>query len=101
MGGRFEVDPAGLRAAAPDVGATAGRLGDAVAELRARLAGLHGCWGDDEPGRAFGSNYEPQAGELLSHLDLLVEALGKVPDGLEEMAANYAQAESDSTMQGR
>lgn len=100
MSDRFDVDPASIRAAAPGVASAAGRLGDAVDDLRSRLAGLYGCWGDDEPGRAFGSNYEPQADALLAHLERLADALGNVPAGLREMAANYDDAESDSTVPG-
>lgn len=61
---------------------------------------LDGCWGDDEPGRAFGANYGPKGDSMLQHLAGLVTALHGVPGGLHAMARRYQDAESSSHLSG-
>ncbi|MGH9155916.1 MAG: hypothetical protein ACRD1K_08830 [Acidimicrobiales bacterium] len=64
------------------------------------MARLDECWGDDEPGRAFGANYAPRGRAMLEHLAGLAAALGTVPEGLHRMADNYTGAESSSRIPG-
>ncbi|MBW3556065.1 MAG: hypothetical protein KY454_03900 [Actinobacteria bacterium] len=101
MAGDFDVSPQTLHVAAEGVGRAADRLDDAVAELRSAMGRLDGCWGDDEPGRAFGGHYSPNGRAMLEQLTGLATALEIVPGGLQRMAERYEEAESDSRIPGR
>lgn len=100
MPDQFEVSPSTLRVAGDGITRTAGSLEAAVAELRSAMARVDGCWGDDEPGRAFGDNYEPKGRAMLDHLAGLAGALASVPGGLEQMAGDYERSEASSTIPG-
>ncbi|MEX2658770.1 MAG: WXG100 family type VII secretion target [Acidimicrobiales bacterium] len=69
MPDRLEINPGVLRSTGSAVDGTAERLSGAVADLRSALSRVGDCWGDDEPGSAFGESYEPAARNLLTHLD--------------------------------
>lgn len=92
MAEQFEVRPSALHHAADRWRDEVPDLSRAVCELRSRLGGAR-PWGDDEPGRAFGHRYQPNADALLGALDKLVTGLGAVADGLDAMAARYEGAE--------
>lgn len=100
MADQFEISPPTLRVAGNGIARTANRLDDAVAELRSAMGRLQGCWGGDEPGRAFGDNYEPKGRAMLDHLAGLAGALASVPSGLEQMAGDYERSEASSTIPG-
>ena len=100
MSDRMEIRPAVLRSAGEGVDGTAERLSGAVADLRSALSGIGDCWGDDEPGSAFGKSYEPAARNLLTHLDALVEGLTSIGPGLRSMADDFDAAEDASTIGG-
>lgn len=96
----FDVFPQTLQQAADGVGRTADRLDASVDSLRSAMERLDGCWGDDEPGRAFEAHYAPQGRAILEQLSELVIALRSVPTGLRKMADRYEQAEASSHIPG-
>ena len=100
MGDRLEIRPATLRTAAGGADGTAERLTGAVADLRAALEAAGGCWGDDEPGRAFGDGYRPARDAVLARLDGLAEGAASIGPGLVSMADDFDGAEEASTIAG-
>lgn len=96
MGRDFDVEPASIRDAASTWRSEAPRLADSAERLRSRLDGLGEPWGNDEPGRAFASQYDPNARELLATIERLAGGLGNVAAGLDAMADRYERADDAS-----
>ncbi|MEW1740291.1 hypothetical protein AB0346_30515, partial [Nocardia beijingensis] len=75
MGQALRVDTDLLRALTPELAAIAGTAHEELARLKERLAAEGRCWGDDEPGRAFGDSYEPAAEKGITGFENLVHNL--------------------------
>lgn len=80
------VDPAGLRAAAPQVEAVAEALAGARSRLLSVLDGEGDSWGADEAGLAFAANYTPAAEGAVTALRALAGLVRGVADGLRDTA---------------
>lgn len=96
MGRNFDVQPDTLRDAASTWRREAPEVAGALNRLRTRLDGLGEPWGGDEPGRAFGAQYQPNARKLMGAIEKLADGLGNVADGLDLMATRYERAEEAS-----
>ncbi|MEU1958425.1 hypothetical protein [Nocardia sp. NPDC019304] len=75
MGQALRVDTDLLRALTPELAAIADTAQEELARLKERLAAEGNCWGDDEPGRAFGDSYEPAADKGITGFENLVHNL--------------------------
>jgi WXG100 family type VII secretion target len=78
-GQSFSVDPAALRAAAPELAEVATGLHGTLARLRGVLTDAGPCWGHDEAGAAFAHGYLPasdQAEQAFQRLAAVLEAFG-------------------------
>lgn len=75
MGQALRVDTDLLRALTPELAAIADTAQEELARLKERLAAEGHCWGDDEPGRAFGDSYEPAADKGITGFENLVHNL--------------------------
>ncbi|MGK8521358.1 hypothetical protein ACRS6B_07270 [Nocardia asteroides] len=64
-----------LRALTPELAAIADAAQEELDRLKDRLAAEGKCWGDDEPGRAFGDKYEPAAEKGITGFENLVHNL--------------------------
>ncbi|HEV8605247.1 MAG TPA: hypothetical protein VGQ99_07775 [Tepidisphaeraceae bacterium] len=62
---------------------------EALATLKEVTTRLYGCWGDDEPGRAFELNYLNEANGLLEGSDLVIEDLVAMRETLLGIARAY------------
>ncbi|MGV9721946.1 hypothetical protein [Nocardia beijingensis] len=75
MGRALRVDTDLLRALTPELAAIADTAQEELTRLKERLAAEGYCWGDDEPGRAFGDSYEPAADKGITGFENLVHNL--------------------------
>lgn len=96
----FDVRPADLRGAAGSFRREEGALEGHLEALRSGLSALGEPWGDDDPGRSFGSNYQPSATALLANIGVVAEGLGSIRDGLLEMAEHYRGSDGASEIPG-
>lgn len=101
MADQLEVTPATLRAAAGTWHGEAPVVETALRRLEGRLQALGEPWGNDDPGRAFASQYRPNARKLVSAVDQLARGLDAIADGLDAMADRYERAEDASAVEGR
>lgn len=100
MPDQFDVLPSTLRSTAGSFSRESSSLADELAALRSALSGLGEPWGGDDPGRAFASQYQPNAQALLGNIAVLAEGLGTIRDGLLEMADNYRGSDDASAIPG-
>lgn len=84
----FEVDTAGMRAAAEQIGSTGEQAAQTVRELQRKLASLGQPWGSDDLGKSFAKQYLQPSQDGL-------KALGSLGDGLQGVAENLS-AEADN-----
>lgn len=75
-------------------------LDAALNRLRSALDGLGEPWGDDDPGRAFGKDYKPNAEALMNAITNLAVGLTSISDGLNRMGDNYDGSDTASTIPG-
>jgi hypothetical protein len=85
----FAVDPSVLAENAPMYGAYSKELGRIYDTLSGRLTAEGACWGDDDPGRAFGAKYVPPAIKALGQLYDATEGLASTGTGLINWYENY------------
>ena len=100
MSDRFEVEPETLRSGAAAFARTAPDVEDALNRLRSQLSALGRPWGDDEPGRAFAKEYEPNARALMDAIATLAEGTASMGRGLATMAGRYERSDSASAIPG-
>jgi len=55
--------------------------------------GMGAFWGNDDPGKQFGSKYEPAQEELLQLIAIIAGQVEGIADGINQMAANYGVTE--------
>jgi hypothetical protein len=88
----FAVDPSALQASAPTYGAYSKELGEIYDTLSGKLSAEGACWGDDDPGKAFGAKYVPPALKALEQLYEATEGLASTGTGLITWYENYINA---------
>lgn len=89
----FAVDPSALAENGPAYGRYAKELGEIYDTLTAKLSAEGACWGDDDPGKAFGAKYVPLALKLLDQLYEATEGLASTGTGLITWYENYISAQ--------
>ncbi|MFD8244092.1 hypothetical protein [Nocardia sp. NPDC059691] len=91
MAQSLRVDTDLLRAVTPELAAIADAAQGELARLKERLAAEGKCWGDDEPGRAFGDSYEPASEKGITGFENLVHNL----HGMSSSVADAGEALHD------
>ncbi|MEV5840121.1 hypothetical protein [Nocardia sp. NPDC052112] len=92
----LQVDPDLLRAQHQTLAAIADAAQANLDELKARLAREGKCWGNDEPGRKFGENYEPAAKSGITGFENLVDNLRGMRDGMAQAADSFQSHDQES-----
>ncbi|MEU1586887.1 hypothetical protein [Micromonospora sp. NPDC005710] len=88
------ADVPGVHGTAGRLGTGGDRLGEALKALQRDLDAVYGCWGDDEAGRSFASNYVGLAEQQLSDIATTAETLGGVADNLHLIADAFQQLDA-------
>lgn len=92
---RVDTDQLALRAAA--VQHLGGRVDHALRALDAAMAAAGNCWGNDEIGKAFATNYVPLKDNVVKDFRAAAEGLTTTGEELGRLALRYAQAEEQAT----
>lgn len=94
----YDVDPDALRGASPKFASTADAIKAAFDTLNGVLQAEGNCWGGDESGQKFGSEYEPARDSAVTAFGELGGAVGEIRTKLDAAAASWEsddQANSD------
>ncbi|ASO18672.1 uncharacterized protein YukE [Actinoalloteichus hoggarensis] len=89
------VDPDGVRAKSPKFAAAADRLASAFAALQSVRDAEGACWGSDESGAAFETEYNAAADEVQKGREFLDTELNATKEALDVTADQW---ESDDTI---
>ncbi|MBC6460514.1 WXG100 family type VII secretion target [Actinomadura sp. HBU206391] len=92
----LRVDPAGLRRSAQGFTDGSKRLGKIHDALDGALSAEGKCWGNDDTGKQFESEYLKQAEKVLKQFGDLSKSVAEIKTGLDEMAKVYQKAEDGS-----
>src|SRR5947209_17034283 len=98
MGNVLDVDANSLDKASTGFDDESRALGEAKAKAAQALASLGDIYGTDHTGRKFYSQYHPNEGTVMGNLEILAQGLGKISQGLEQMATNHRNADKASRM---
>jgi hypothetical protein len=91
----FAVDPAALGSTARPYHEVAAQVSALHQTLSAALDAIGPCWGDDEAGQQFASNYVPNKELTLDEFGRAAGALGSAAGGIGGWHHGYVSAESD------
>ena len=94
-----QVYPSTLDSAGQSFNSQSGQLSQALGELVGTLSAIGNCWGNDDPGQAFGGPYtqhvqnmEDAARSLALGLDDVANQLGQMADELRNMGCDAVQS---------
>lgn len=68
----------------------------AVGEIKRVAADLHGCWGNDDTGKAFAANYVDQAEQVLQGSGDSVASLRQVEQYLRDAVRQFQELDGSS-----
>lgn len=89
------ADVPGVHGMADRLESAGDRLADVLKGLQRDLGAVHGCWGDDEAGKAFEGNYVGPAEQQLADIGTTAETLGTVADNLRLIADAFQQLDAE------
>jgi hypothetical protein len=92
----FYIDPAGLSRAVGGLRSSGLRLTGAFAELSVVLEHNDNCWGTDDIGKAFRTNYVKPAGDVTSGSDAAVVNIAQMSDVTDQNSANFQSVDQES-----
>lgn len=99
MGESFRLDPEGLDNANAELLVVGNALGTAFDNLVLVLDDHHGCWGDDDIGKAFAKNYVDPATEVRDGAEGAVEGIHELHEGVEESSTTFQSVDEESAIQ--
>lgn len=99
MGEQFRLDPEGLADANAELLVTGNTLGRAYDSLVLVLDDHHGCWGDDDIGKAFAKNYVDPATEVRDGAKGSVDGIRELHDGVDESSTTFQSVDEESAIQ--
>jgi uncharacterized protein YukE len=85
-GDQVDIDPSQVTAMAQTFDAEANGLSEAIGSLTEQLGALGNCWGNDQPGTAFGGEYTQHESNFVNGCGSVVTGLEDVSTRLQEMA---------------
>ncbi|APU12925.1 MULTISPECIES: WXG100 family type VII secretion target [Actinoalloteichus] len=96
MSGGYEVDPAALRTAATGFTSASDSLETARGSLENALSAEGNCWGDDEAGQTFSTEYVPNSEGALEAFVSLVTGLAGLKTNLDASADTWESMDQES-----
>jgi uncharacterized protein YukE len=85
-GDQNAIDPSQVASLAQTFDDQANALSEAIGNLTAQLDAIGNCWGNDQPGTAFGNEYQQHESAFLTGCQSIVEGLEDVSTRLQEMS---------------
>ncbi|WP_424186974.1 WXG100 family type VII secretion target [Actinokineospora sp. G85] len=95
MAETFRLDPAGLSSGTKRLDAAGQRLTAAVSALNVVLDDHDGCWGTDDIGEAFATNYVKPATDVRTYGADAGTGLGLTADGLDEASEVFQSVDHE------
>ncbi|WP_156753225.1 WXG100 family type VII secretion target [Actinokineospora pegani] len=95
MAEEFRLDPDGLAAGTRKLDAAGTRLTSAVAALNVVLDDHDGCWGTDDIGKAFATNYVQPATDVRTYGADAGTGLVLTAEGLDEASEVFQSVDHD------
>ncbi|APU13343.1 MULTISPECIES: WXG100 family type VII secretion target [Actinoalloteichus] len=92
----MEVDPPALRARSPQFDAAADQLEGAGTSIDGIVSTEGECWGGDESGMTFATDYVPAAQAAQENISALVEALRGIKLQLDAAADTWESIDQDA-----
>lgn len=80
------IDPSQVSSLASTFDDQANTLSEAIGSLNEQLGALGSCWGHDQPGTAFGNDYQQHESKFVTGCQSIVTGLEEVSTRLQEMA---------------
>lgn len=99
MADGMKVDPEALRGRSPQFAAAADKLTKAFEDLKQVRDAEGPCWGDDEAGQQFGTEYAKAIEEVDKGLKFLQESLSATKDELDKTADRW-ESDDQSSAEG-
>jgi hypothetical protein len=99
MAESFRLDPSGLETANSEFLGTGNTLGDAYDNLILVLDDHHGCWGDDDIGKAFAKNYVTSADEVRTAAKECVDGMHELHEGVTESLETFQSVDEESAIE--
>ncbi|MGP4018696.1 WXG100 family type VII secretion target [Saccharopolyspora sp. 5N708] len=96
MADGMKVDPEALRARSPKFAAAADKLSKAFEDLKVVQDAEGPCWGDDEPGTQFNTEYTKALDEVNKGREFLVKSLDTTKDELDKTADQWQSDDEGS-----
>ena len=96
MSGKMRMQPGEIRAGGKKIGNAGEDMDQVLSTLKSALDAEGECWGDDEAGQKFGSDYTKGRDGVLDSLKKVVEALGDIDDNLKATADDTEQGDARS-----
>jgi hypothetical protein len=93
---RFELDEEAAREAADRAQSAGERLLDAHRALVTVLDELHGCWGDDDVGKAFSNEYVGLADATRANTGVLGTNLSDVGDFVDSAVSDFTRTDEEN-----
>jgi hypothetical protein len=93
---RFELDEDGARAAGQRAQSASERLLEAHHALVAVLEDREGCWGNDDIGRAFATNYVGLADGTRDNTEVLATNFGAAGEYIVDVAGEFADVDEQN-----
>lgn len=101
VGNGFEIQPAAVSGAAGCFDSEAAALGTAVTTLNQHLATIGACWGTDDVGLRFGTEYQPAAETVLGNIEAISVALARISAALRAVADAHVRGDDDLLVSAR
>ncbi|ASO18475.1 uncharacterized protein YukE [Actinoalloteichus hoggarensis] len=96
MSDGYEVDPAALRTAATGFTGASDSMETARVSLENALAAEGACWGEDESGQAFSTEYVPNSAIAMESFVNLVAGLTALKTSLDDCADAWEAMDEES-----
>lgn len=96
MAEKFRLDPEGLDAANGAFGVVGSKFSGAFDTLTGILDAHHGCWGTDDIGKAFETNYVQPSGEVIGYAKDAVGGFTDLHDGVKESRDTFTSVDQDN-----
>lgn len=95
VSGRFEIQPAAVTGAAGCFDSEATALASAATSLNQQLASIGACWGKDEVGERFGTEYQPAAQTVLENVEAISIGLARIAAALRAVVTAHLRGDDD------
>jgi len=96
MGDLTSVDPDKAEVATKKISETTDNLSTAFNTLDQFLASRFGCWGEDETGKQFGTNYVPGYQDFMKNFRDMRDQLKQTADDLSKIPDEFRKTDEDN-----